>query len=75
MYLCGNSIGTDDGRRTTDDRQHTLNLSFIDKPRWASPLRHFFVMFLVKGAGGGGNGSLVPKKISRSAGYGFTKKT
>ncbi len=30
MYLRGNSIGTDDGRRTTtttDDRRHTLNLS------------------------------------------------
>ncbi len=28
MYLRGNSIGTDNGRQTTDDRQHTINLSF-----------------------------------------------
>ena len=38
MYLRGNSIGTDDGRRTTDDgrrmtddSRHTLNLSFYRK--------------------------------------------
>ncbi len=41
MYLRGNSIGTDDGRRMTDDGRHTLNLSlFLDKPRGALPRRH-----------------------------------
>ncbi len=44
MYVRGNSIGTDDRRRTTDDGQrttddgrHTLNLSILDKPIGASP--------------------------------------
>ncbi len=47
MYLCGNSIGTDDGQQTTDNRQHTLNLSFYDKPIGALPGRDNVLMRMV----------------------------
>ncbi len=47
MYLRGNSIGTDDGRQTTDVRQHTLDLSKGYKPIEALPGRDYVLTRIV----------------------------
>ena len=43
MYLCGNSMGTDDGRQTTDNGRRTMDdgRRTTDDRRWTTHFKSF----------------------------------